>query len=53
MVKDKDGRRVAVFKPRSEEQFMPANPHGLVGARGTKLRTGLPSGDNWLKEVAA
>lgn len=52
-LKGPDSVYTAVFKPSDEEQFMPYNPFGYIGYRGQLIRKGIPSGDNYKREIAA
>ena len=54
MLRGKDRKPVAVFKPIDEEQFAPNNPRDFRGPFGSStFRPGILSGESTIREIAA
>jgi len=54
MLKDKNEKTVAVFKPIDEEPFAPNNPRGMKAPFGSATcRPGIKSGELTVREVIA
>lgn len=54
MLRGKDRKPVAVFKPIDEEQFAPNNPRDFRGPFGSHtFRPGVISGESTTREIAA
>lgn len=54
MLRGKNRKPVAVFKPIDEEQFAPNNPRDFRAPFGSKtFRPGVVSGESTIREVAA